>query len=126
MMRAVQKRLARLGWGALALVSVQLSCIGPQAPDAVICQDVAARLCRSAGCTAVAGRLPGSDCAALLVGQAGCGTPDYAFTSPERERVLSCRITLMRSEDDAVLQCQAAADFLEACADVAAVYGVAP
>jgi len=78
-----------------------LSCVGPPAPDAELCRDVIARLCSQPQCVTATTRLnlPAEGCETELETRTGCGAADFAFTSPTRAEVLSCRLPLVRESD---------------------------
>lgn len=82
--------------GVLALAG----CVGPAAPDAVLCQDVIHRLCLSPRCAVVDDQLSvGDDCNADLLARTGCGDLNFRFTTPSRDRVLACRDPLVSDGD---------------------------
>lgn len=77
---------------------VLMACVGPPAPDVEICRDVIARVCAPPMCTEAIDRLslPDAGCQTTLEQRTGCRSESFAFTSPTREEVLSCRLPLVR------------------------------
>ena len=101
------------------------ACSGPTAPDAAVCQDVVTRLCQTASCPGVGEQLaPGLDCQFSLQERTGCGTEDFTFAGPTRERVLDCRELLLRNgtSTERPPECEDVTRFLSECADVAALF----
>lgn len=107
---------------ALAPLAWVLACNGPAAPDAALCQDVITRMCLARTCTGVNEQLAlgSSDCHSTLLEHTGCGAEDYAFSEPSRERILSCRLPLVRQSTDPnrVPACEDVAQVLKDCPDV--------
>lgn len=102
------------------------ACSGPPAPDAALCQDVVTRLCQTAACPGVGEQLVplGPDCEASLLERTGCGAEDFTFTTPGRERFLSCREPLLRrgTTTERPPACEDTSDFLAGCEDVASLF----
>ncbi|MDY7226816.1 hypothetical protein [Hyalangium rubrum] len=88
-----------LSLGPLACL---LACSGPPAPDAALCQDVISRLCLARTCAGVneALALGNNDCQPTLLQRSGCGEEAFAFSEPSRERVLDCRLSLVKRSTD--------------------------
>lgn len=88
-------RLVRL---ALLCLVFFTACVGPPAPDAELCRDVIERLCAPPACSIASTRLglPAEGCVTELVKRTGCDDPGFTFTTPSRERVLDCRLPLVR------------------------------
>lgn len=113
---------------ALALLSsclVGLSgCYGPPAPDAVLCRDVITRLCLGPVCATAQTALtvPADGCEAELLTRTGCGNDEFAFTTPDRARVLECRKPLVRVSTSTYVKaaCQDVDEFFSTCPDMAA------
>lgn len=87
---------------ALATLALVSACSGPPAPDAALCQDVITRMCLARSCAGVNEQLAlgNSDCQPTLQERTGCGSEDFAFSEPSRERLLSCRMPLVRRGTD--------------------------
>jgi hypothetical protein len=106
-------------WIGLAVAVA--GCTGPAAPDAAVCEDYIHRICIQPLCSVVETDLnPPSDCETALLNQTGCGNASFAFTTPSRERFLSCRLPLLRSgssEDDPP-NCDDVFDSFTDCPDV--------
>jgi hypothetical protein len=64
---------------------------------------------------------PGLDCEATLLERTGCGAEDFTFSSPSRERFLSCREPLLRrgTRTERPPACEDTSRFLAECRDVA-------
>ena len=107
-----------------------LSCVGPPAPDAELCRDVIARLCAQPYCVTATTRLglPAEGCEAELEARTGCNTADFAFTSPSRAEVLSCRLPLVRESDlrSAHPSCEFVDETLRNCSDLVVFLGGTP
>lgn len=105
-------------------------CVGPPAPDAELCRDVIVRLCAEPPCVSAATRLalPAMDCEATLEARAGCGATDFAFTTPTRERVLECRLPLVRESPDrsAHPSCEYVDETVRNCPDLVVFLGGTP
>jgi hypothetical protein len=110
--------------GLLALLS---ACAGPAAPDAALCQDVITRLCLARSCAGVNEQLAlgNNECQATLLLRTGCGADEFAFSEPSRERILTCRLPLVRKSTDPgrAPACEDVADVLEDCSDVMGFLG---
>src|SRR5438105_4776596 len=116
-MRARALALCSILAGALA------SCAGPDAPDAAVCRDAIHRLCLPLPCGAVllAFGVSTSDCEAALLARSGCASDAYAFPDPPgRERVLECRLALLRAGGgpEQHPDCADVSDFVDLCRDV--------
>ncbi len=100
-----------------------LGCSGPEASDAVLCQDVIQRLCAGPRCGVVEERLGvKDDCDGTLVARARCAPDDFVFTTPSRDRWLECRAPLVRQGTlrTAVPGCDNVSEVLSSCPDVEA------
>ncbi len=108
-----------LALGPLAWV---FACSGPAAPDAALCQDVITRMCLARTCPDVSDQLAlgTNDCEATLLERTGCGADDFAFSEPTRERILSCRLPLVRQSTDPnrAPACEDVAEVVQSCPDV--------
>ena len=108
-----------LALGSLAAVS---ACYGPPAPDAALCQDVISRMCLVRTCPGVSEQLAlgNNECNSTLLQRTGCAEEDFTFTEPTRERVLHCRLPLIRQGTDPgkAASCEDAAEVLEDCPDL--------
>jgi hypothetical protein len=62
----------------------------------------------------------GLDCEATLLERTGCGAEDFTFSSPDRERFLSCREPLLRrgTSTERPPTCEDTTEFLSGCQDV--------
>lgn len=112
--------------GAAAAVA---GCSGPPAPDVLVCRDVIHRLCLEPLCGQVTFRLGvGGSCESALEQRTGCAADDFAFTAPPRERVLECRLPLLRAGIDPERHpdCADVGETLDLCTDVAQWLGAAP
>nr|WP_217439273.1 MULTISPECIES: hypothetical protein [unclassified Myxococcus] len=97
------------------------ACSGPEAPDAAVCRDVVNRLCETSACPGVAEQLAvDTRCEATLLERTGCGSEDFTFSVPTRERVLDCRVPLIRegTTPGRTPTCGDSARFLVDCPDV--------
>ena len=108
-----------LALGPLAWV---LACSGPAAPDDALCQDVITRMCLARTCAGVNEQLAlgANDCQATLLERTGCGADTFAFSNPTRDRILSCRLPLVRQSTDPnrAPACEDVAQVLQNCQDV--------
>jgi hypothetical protein len=113
-----------LALGSLAFV---FACSGPPAPDAALCQDVITRMCQARACPGVNEQLDlgNNDCQTTLRQRTGCGDEDFTFTEPSRERVLRCRLPLVRQSTDPgkAPVCEDVAEVLEDCPDLMGFLG---
>ena len=75
---------------------------------------------------------PGDQCVSVLTAAAGCPSPanpadgdPFAFTSPSRDRVLECRIPLLRQGDETTVHpaCTDVDEFFATCPDVVKFLG---
>lgn len=116
--------MKRLPLGLLIWVS---ACSGPPAPDSALCQDVITRMCLSRTCEGVNEQLAlGSmDCQSTLEERTGCGAEEFAFSTPSRERVLRCRLPLVRQGTDPnkAPRCEDVDEVLEDCPDLTGFLG---
>lgn len=97
------------------------SCVGPAAPDAAVCRDVVHRLCLSPRCPSVEEQLSvGDECEDVLLGRTGCGDDSFTFETIARDRVLECRLFLLRGApgSDDRPQCLFVDDLFTACEDL--------
>lgn len=105
--------------GCLALL---VACSGPPAPDAALCQDVITRMCLVRTCPGVNEQLAlgSQDCQARLEERTGCGAEDFTFSEPSRERVLRCRLPLVRrsTAPDRAPTCEEVDEVVEDCPDL--------
>jgi hypothetical protein len=103
----------------LALV---LACTGPAAPDASLCQDVITRMCLARTCTGVNEQLSlgAQECQSTLLERTGCGADEFSFSEPSRERILRCRLPLVRlsTELNQAPDCIDVDEVVEDCPDV--------
>lgn len=106
------------------------ACVGPPAPDAELCRDVIGRLCAARTCSTVEARLtpPEVGCELELERRSGCDDPSFQFTSPSRERVLECRLPLVRESDNraATPSCEFVDESLRVCPDLVSLLGGKP
>ena len=113
-------RAVRLLLSSLLLLT---ACVGPEAPDAALCRDVITRICVAPHCSSVDAQLnPGMDCVATLSMKTGCGSDDFVFAKPTRERFLECRVPLVRlgAERAAAPGCDNVDEMFNNCPDVVA------
>ena len=106
--------------------SLAAACTGPPAPDAAVCDDFIHRICLAPICPNIITALsPGADCEQSLLTSSGCDAPDFTFTTPSRDRFLSCRLPLLRagSSRDSLPNCDDVQDILNTCPDVIAFLG---
>jgi hypothetical protein len=98
-----------------------LACSGPPAPDPALCEDVVIRLCLARSCPGVNEALaPGAACQDTLLERTGCGEDAFTFSTPSRERVLTCRQPLVRRDTSPgkAPTCQEVAEVQRDCPDV--------
>lgn len=99
------------------------SCAGQPAPDSELCRDLAERVCSMPPCGSATLQLnlPTDDCVNTVVVRAGCADPAFAFTTPSRERILDCRLPLVRESDarGAHPRCEYVDEALRNCPDLA-------
>jgi hypothetical protein len=99
-----------------------LACTGPEAPDDALCQDVITRMCLARTCGGVneALGLGNEDCQVSLQGRTGCWSQDFSFSEPSRERILHCRLPLVRQSTDPgrAPACEDVAQVMSTCPDV--------
>lgn len=107
----------------LMFVMLSIGCLGPEAPDPAVCRDVIHRICIAPVCDPQVPPLftpPTSNCEPTLLMKSGCGSEDFVFTSPTRERFLSCRLPLLRTSGnpEAHPDCLEVAETFDRCPDV--------
>jgi hypothetical protein len=123
-------REKEMGLAVLSLTALLGGCVGPEAPDGALCQDVVTRVCHAPRCAEVESRYGvGEDCDQALLARTGCAQEGFAFPAGFRDRLLSCRLMLLREGDEAARHpgCDNVTDFLTLCPDVAGFLGgVAP
>lgn len=105
-------------WAAAALLC---ACSGSPAPDAALCEDVIIRFCLARTCPGVDEVLaPRGDCQATVLARTGCDAQDFAFTTPSRDRVLTCRLPLVRrsTSPEKAPTCDEVAEVQSACPDL--------
>jgi len=111
------------------VVAVLASCSGPAASDGALCHDLITRLCLGTRCPVVDTQLnPGDACVQALEANTGCAIgalDDYQFTTPSRDRVLECRIPLLRQGDSisAHPDCADVDEMFTSCPDVVKFLG---
>ena len=107
-----------------------LSCVGPPAPDSELCRDVIARLCSQPPCPTAQTRLslPAMNCQTELELRTGCSSADFAFTTPSRSQVLSCRLPLVResAQRSAHPSCDYVDETIRNCPDLVVFLGGTP
>lgn len=107
---------------ALGPLTFLLGCTGPEAPDAALCQDVIHRMCLARTCAGVNDvlALGSGDCQPTLEERTGCGAEDFTFSEPSRERILDCRLPLVRQSTDPARPpaCEDVAEVVHTCPDV--------
>ena len=97
------------------------ACLGPPAPDPAICRDYLHRLCIKDVCAQVAPLFAsGTSCETQLQTRTGCDSEEFVFSSPTRERFLSCRLPLLRAGQDPQTHpsCDDVAESFDRCPDV--------
>lgn len=106
------------------IVGAAFACQGPPAEDAAICRDIINRLCAPPICDAVTEDLEtGLNCIEDLTARSGCGSDDFVFGEqgrPSRERMLECRLPLVRSSDsvNSAPRCEEVEEAFARCADL--------
>lgn len=107
-----------------------MQCTGPEVSDVELCRDVVHRLCQPALCPQVTSVLTVSQefCETTLLTRGGCTTESFAFSAPARNRVLSCRLPLLRKGDgvEAHPACEDVAEVFDRCDDVVVFFGGTP
>jgi hypothetical protein len=116
---------------AVVVLGLLVACSGPPATDAVVCRDIAHRLCVSQCGTAynqlnVALTSSVADCDALLNGRTGCNDEGFMFAN--RAHALSCRTPLLRNGDDVETAptCEDIDEVFRLCPEVLSFYKGAP
>ncbi|PZR04597.1 MAG: hypothetical protein DI536_33935 [Archangium gephyra] len=103
------------------------ACVGPEAPDVELCRDVIGRLCLQPYCAGAQSRLnlPDENCEAELRARTGCDTEDFTFSTPDRARVLDCRLPLVRDSANrsAPPRCDYVDETLRNCPDLVTFLG---
>ncbi len=91
-----------------------------------VCRDVIDRLCIEP-CSGASLRLslPETGCAEALRARTGCDADGFTFSSPDRARVLECRLPLVRESDQrlAVPSCSLVDEALTTCPDLVTFLG---
>jgi len=103
------------------LVLMLAGCDGPEAPDPAVCRDYIHRVCISPVCAQVATLFtPGTNCETTLQTNSGCLTDAFVFTTPTRNRFLSCRLALLRAGENVEIHpnCEDVAESFDRCPDV--------
>lgn len=107
---------------ALGMLACLFACAGPSAPDAALCQDVVSRVCLARSCPGLNEQLSlgNNDCEPTLLSRTGCEAEDFAFTEPGRERVISCRLPLVKRSTDPnrAPTCEEVGELVRDCPDV--------
>ncbi|HYV44586.1 MAG TPA: hypothetical protein VFA20_06965 [Myxococcaceae bacterium] len=102
--------------------AIAAGCSGPAAPDDAVCRDLIHRLCAPEPCFVAIGALDlGLECEADLLARTRCSEADFTFPDPPgRDRVLQCRLPLLRAglEADQHPDCADVADMVDFCPDV--------
>ncbi|GMU60499.1 MAG: hypothetical protein AMXMBFR34_22620 [Myxococcaceae bacterium] len=125
------RRLLIAVLAGLASGLVAAGCYGPPAPDVAICRDIITRLCIGPVCTSTQAALnvPEDGCETELLARTGCGSEEFAFTTPERPRVLQCRKPLIRVSASTYVKapCPDVDEMFATCPDMTAfLNGVKP
>ncbi len=106
------------------------ACVGPPAPDVEICRDIIARVCLEPVCGSVAAKLslPVMGCETDLQARTGCGDGEFAFTTPSRNRVLDCRLPMVRESTTRQTHpsCEYIDESLRNCPDLVKFLGGTP
>ncbi len=106
------------------------ACVGPPAPDVELCRDVITRLCAEPVCSGVTAKLntPAMGCEAELQRRSGCDVAEFAFTTPTRDRVLECRLPLVRESNLVVAHppCEYVDETFRNCPDLVGFLGGTP
>ncbi|MCU0697280.1 MAG: hypothetical protein MUC96_12200 [Myxococcaceae bacterium] len=107
-----------------------VACVGPEAPDAAVCQDVVKRLCLGPICQGVTSRLSveAMTCEETLLTRTGCGRDSFAFTQPSRVQFLDCRVPLLRQGASQAVKpsCADVDELFLDCPDVVRFFGGTP
>ncbi|MGV3619179.1 MAG: hypothetical protein ACO1OB_00100 [Archangium sp.] len=103
------------------------ACVGPEAPDVELCRDIIGRLCLQPYCAGAQSRLnlPAENCEVELRTRTGCGEETFTFETPTRQRVLECRLPLVRdsSNRSAAPRCDYVDETLRNCPDLVSFLG---
>jgi hypothetical protein len=72
--------------------------------------------------------LPELDCAAALEARTGCDSADFEFSTPSRNRVIDCRLPLVRESDARAAKpsCDNVDETLRNCPDLITFLGGRP
>lgn len=101
---------------------VAIGCYGPPAPDDVLCRDIITRLCLGPVCSSTKSLLFVTDdnCELALVSRTSCDQLEFAFTTPDRTRVLQCRKPLIRVSSLTYVKtpCPDVDEFFQTCPDM--------
>lgn len=117
---------------AAAIASLLLlpACVGPEAPDVEVCRDVITRLCLGPVCSSTATKLNVNDtgCELALQARTGCDQVEFAFSSPTRERLLDCRLPLVRESTSRLVKasCENVDEAFRNCPDLVTFLGGNP
>ena len=106
------------------------ACVGPEAPDVELCRDIIGRLCLQPYCAGAQSRLnlPAENCEAELRTRTGCDAESFTFSTPDRARVLDCRLPLVRDSANrsSAPRCDYVDETLRNCPDLVGFLGGAP
>lgn len=106
----------------MAMVLTLMGCDGPSAPDPAVCRDFIHRICINPVCaeTSVLKADAGAACDAILQARTGCDSETFKFTTPSRERFLTCRAPLLNAGDTVEVHpaCGDVTQSFEQCPDV--------
>lgn len=106
----------------VAFALLLTACLGPPAPDVELCRDVIARLCLRPVCEVALSALAveAASCEATLLARTGCGDDRFTFSTPTRNRVLECRMPLVRVTTARLVKagCDDVAETLATCPDL--------
>ncbi len=95
-----------------------------------ICRDVITRLCLGPVCPSTATKLGVTDmaCEATLLTRTGCDRTEFAFTAPDRPRVLDCRLPLVRESTSKLVKasCENVDESFRNCPDLISFLGGLP
>jgi hypothetical protein len=76
--------------------------VGPEVSDVVLCRDVIHRLCIAPRCSSMSVLNVDNSCEQVLQQRTGCDQEEFVFTAPSRDRVLECRLPLVRAGNETV------------------------
>lgn len=103
------------------LILVLAGCQGPDAPDPALCRDYIHRICIAPLCPQVVPLFTAPQtCEVSLQQRSGCIGDDFVFTTPTRDRFLTCRLALLRASanSEAHPSCEDVAEAFDRCPDV--------